>query len=133
MGHWLEENLSRNIQRYMAEKGFDVAELAARSGITASGIYKILEASRWPSATNLAGIAKALGREVSEMVAGERGAQGAPISPDLRSLLAALASLDDSQIARYLAMMKAEASAASGADDLPGLLPESLKKSRKSR
>jgi transcriptional regulator with XRE-family HTH domain len=56
--------LTGNIQREMLRNDLDYNGLAKATGLTRSGIYKIVKGLRWPTADNLDRIARALKRDV---------------------------------------------------------------------
>lgn len=63
----VERLLTENLNSYLKRKNWDALKLSEETGITRSGIYKILKGERWPNADNLSRIAKALGVSVSNL------------------------------------------------------------------
>lgn len=65
-----QDLLLKNLEKLLAEKRVTVLELAKRSGITRSGVYKILNGERWPSSANLDRLSKALGTDIEYLFQG---------------------------------------------------------------
>lgn len=60
----IEEKLISTIAEKMKERGWRVSDLARATGISAQGLYKIIDGSRWPGPDNLQSICQALGISV---------------------------------------------------------------------
>jgi transcriptional regulator with XRE-family HTH domain len=81
--------LSENLKAEMARLNWDYNDLAKASGLTRSGVYKIVEAITWPWADNLRRVAEAVGRSVGWLLT-DHVAEKAE-RQDLQALYSALA------------------------------------------
>jgi transcriptional regulator with XRE-family HTH domain len=92
-----------NLKRLLEIKRVSVLELSKRSGITRSGLYKILDGQRWPSSANLDRICSALGITPGDLF-------GPPqAKPDLgipRDLLSRLISASDEELEKLRRTLK---------------------------
>jgi transcriptional regulator with XRE-family HTH domain len=109
------ETLAENVRRFRRAKGWTQDELAEHAGLAAPTIHAIENRRRWPGVDTVAQLARGLGLAEAELFVDPEAEKG---SGSITDLLRALASLDDSQVRRYLRMITAETSAASSADDV---------------
>lgn len=79
----------------MSRRGVDYKALAEASGLTRSGIYKIVEGLRWPSPDNLDRIAEALGLEPADLIRPEDES----IPEVKRQLMALIRGMDENEAA----------------------------------
>jgi transcriptional regulator with XRE-family HTH domain len=127
-----EKNIAANIKTRMAIRGLTVKEVAALIEIPVSTVYAVTKAEMGISFDRLELFAKALKCSVADLVASPIALDRPDVSTAWRvlrdfmdrlsplkvELVEALASLDDSQVRRYLRMITAETSSASSADDV---------------
>jgi len=109
-----------NISQKMGVLGMEPKDLAKASGISQSGIYKIIKAERFPGSDNLIRLARALKCTVNQLFEAPKSSKTLiePLrkvpDPSMRELLLTLAALDDTQVGRYIGLMKSELAAARG-------------------
>ncbi len=107
----IEEILSENLRALRKKRGLTQEALAESAELSFRAVQQIEHGINWPSRDSIAALARAL--EVDQVSLFAEQSQPSTL---WRDLLQALAALDDSQVARYLAAIQAELAAASGAD-----------------
>jgi len=66
----INQTFIANLKARMEELGLKVPGLAKRTGLSASGLYGVLDGSNWPQPDNLDRIASALGTTVAALFTG---------------------------------------------------------------
>lgn len=111
--------MSGNVKRYRKMRDLTQAVAAERAKIPFRTYQSVEYGDVWPEADTLQAVALALGVSAAHLL--DDGSAGLPevkptpkSAPDLRDLLLALASLEDSQMRRYLDSIATEVAAARG-------------------
>ena len=64
----INQLLVDNVERQLVKRGWKVPQLAKATGLSASGLYGVVDGSRWPGPDNLDRIARALEVSVAELL-----------------------------------------------------------------
>jgi transcriptional regulator with XRE-family HTH domain len=99
--------LVKNIEKELEQRGWKIPQLAKATGLSASGLYGVLDGSRWPGPDNLERIARALKTSPGALLGQSQGVgeNEKEYAARLR-LLSLINRLDKSEVPRFVGLLE---------------------------